>query len=169
MWTAPALDRLQGIHCYQADKMDINLACIRRSLKLSLNNRMTKLSKRLNRKKPCNCAKEAVKIIEKMVLDKNREHFITLTLNSRNVPIGVHIISVGTLNATLVHPREVFVEAINEKAATMIVAHNHPSGGLEPSEADVLLFGRLSDAGKILGIEVADSLIMDGNGNYIIM
>ena len=71
-------------------------------------------------------------------------------------------ISIGTLNASLVHPREVFKPAIECLAASIIVAHNHPSGGCEPSEADVMLTGRLSDAGKLLGVEVVDHVLVTG-------
>jgi len=124
------------------------------------------LDKTLRSRKPINGAKEASKILSRMVLDNNREFFVVLNLDARNIPISAHIISIGTLNASLVHPRETFYKAIKCKAASMIVAHNHPSGGLEPSEADLLLTKRLQNAGEILGIEVVDSLVMDKAGNY---
>ena len=88
---------------------------------------------------------------------------MVLYLNARNQLIHKETISIGTLNASLVHPREVFKPAIDHLAASIIVAHNHPSGGCEPSEADVMLTGRLSDAGKLLGIEVADHLVITKN------
>jgi len=124
------------------------------------------LDKKLYSKKPVNTQRDAHEYISKMVLDHDREHFIVLNLNARSIPISVHIISIGTINANLVHPREVFYQSIKRKACSIIVAHNHPSGGLEPSEADIMLTNRLKDAGKILGIEVNDHLIMDRKGDY---
>ena len=87
-------------------------------------------------------------------------------MNARNQLIHKETISIGTLNASLVHPREVFKPAIDHLAVSIIVAHNHPSGETEASEADVMLTGRLIDAGRILGIEVADHLIIT-NKNFL--
>lgn len=89
-----------------------------------------------------------------------KEHFAVLYLNARNQLIHKETISIGTLNANLVHPREVFKPAIDHLAASIIVAHNHPSGDPEPSAADLDLTERLIEAGKILGIELADHLII---------
>lgn len=89
-----------------------------------------------------------------------KEHFIVLYLNARNQLIHKETISIGTLNANLVHPREVFKPAIDKLAASVILAHNHPGGGTEPSEADLLLTLRLKEAGKIMGIDVAEHLII---------
>jgi len=106
-------------------------------------------------------AREAVLHLQDIRRAK-KEHFVALYLNARNQLLHKETISVGTLNASLVHPREVFKPAIDHLAATVIVAHNHPSGGLEPSEADVMLTGRLHDAGELLGIELRDHLIVTG-------
>jgi len=106
-----------------------------------------------------NSAKDAVAQLQELRTAK-KEHFVVLYLNARNQLIHKETISIGTLNASLVHPREVFKPAIDYLAASIIVAHNHPSGGCEPSEADVILTGRLSDAGKLLGIEVVDHLVI---------
>ncbi|MFZ2969993.1 MAG: JAB domain-containing protein [Minisyncoccia bacterium] len=73
-------------------------------------------------------------------------------------------VSVGSLNASIVHPREVFSEAIKNKAASVIFAHNHPSGDTEPSEDDLEITKRLIEAGKILGIEIIDHIIVTKNG-----
>jgi DNA repair protein RadC len=89
-----------------------------------------------------------------------REHFIVLTLNTRNRVIGRHTISTGTLDATLVHPRDVFQVAILDNAAKIIIAHNHPSNDTEPSDDDILITKRLHTAGKILGIALMDHLII---------
>ena len=106
-----------------------------------------------------NSAKDAVAQLQELRTAK-KEHFVVLYLNARNQLIYKETISIGTLNASLVHPREVFKPAIDHLAASIIVAHNHPSGGCEPSEADIMLTGRLSDAGKLLGIEVVDHLVI---------
>lgn len=89
-----------------------------------------------------------------------KEHFAMFFLDSRNQEIKREIISVGTLNANLVHPREVFEPAIAHSAAHIIIAHNHPSGDPEPSEEDRIITARLTDAGKILGIEIVDHIIV---------
>lgn len=89
-----------------------------------------------------------------------KEHFVVLYLNARNQLVHKETISIGTLNASLVHPREVFKPAIEQLAVSIIVAHNHPSGGAEASEADIMLTKRLREAGECLGIEVVDHLII---------
>jgi DNA repair protein RadC len=94
---------------------------------------------------------------------ENKEHFLILLLDSRNNLIKDNIISIGTLNASLVHPREVFKEAIDNRAASIIISHNHPSGDPEPSEDDLEMTKRLTEAGKILGIEVIDHIIIVKN------
>lgn len=92
--------------------------------------------------------------------DHKKEHFVVFYLDTRNQEIKREIISVGTLNASLIHPREVFEPAIAHSAAQIIVAHNHPSGDPEPSEEDLLVTKRLVEAGKILGIELLDHVIV---------
>lgn len=95
------------------------------------------------------------------------EHFGVLLLDTRNKVIGKHTIAVGTLNGTLVHPREVFCLAIHDRAAGLILFHNHPSGNVSPSDEDRALTRRLVDAGQILGIEVLDHIILSPNGSYL--
>ncbi len=107
-------------------------------------------------------AKDAVAQLQELRTAK-KEHFVAMYLNARNQLVHKETISIGTLNASLVHPREVFKPAIECLAASIIIAHNHPSGGVEPSEADVMLTGRLTDAGKLLGIEVVDHVIVTGS------
>jgi DNA repair protein RadC len=101
-----------------------------------------------------------VKAIRACIKDMKKEHFMLMILNTRNKIIRIENISVGTLNASLVHPREVFNKAIAHTASAVIVAHNHPSGDTEPSEEDVRITRRLIEAGKILGIEVLDHIII---------
>jgi DNA repair protein RadC len=97
--------------------------------------------------------------------EAKKEHFVALYLNARNQLVYKETISMGTLNANLVHPREVFEPALKHSAASITVAHNHPSADLEPSSADLELTKRLAEAGKIMGIEIADHIIITKN-NY---
>lgn len=94
------------------------------------------------------------------IRDKKQEHFVCLTLDGANRLIAKRTITIGTLTASLVHPREVFADAITDRAASIIVAHNHPSGSLKPSTADVDVTKRLEDSGKLLGIDLIDHLIL---------
>jgi DNA repair protein RadC len=96
-------------------------------------------------------------------LDFMKEHFLVCLLDVRNRMIDIKIVSQGTLTASLVHPRETFEHAIKIKAASIIVTHNHPSGDVSPSEEDIRISRRLKDAGKILGIELLDHVIITPN------
>lgn len=98
-------------------------------------------------------------ILRNKILNFSKEHFFVISLDTRNNFIGIDQISVGTLTASLVHPRETFESAIKRHAAHIIISHNHPSGDTEPSEDDIKITRRLVDAGKIMGIEVLDHLI----------
>jgi len=100
----------------------------------------------------------------KDVRDHKKEHFIIFYLDSRNQEIKREVISIGSLNTSVVHPREVFEPAVRNYAAHIIVAHNHPSGEPDPSKDDLALTERLLEAGKILGIEVLDHIIVSRNG-----
>ena len=104
-----------------------------------------------------------VKAIRASIKDKAKEHFKLIVLNPRNKIIRISTISIGTLNASLVHPREVFKDAIMHSAASVVLAHNHPSGDPEPSEDDLKITKKLVDSGKILGIEVLDHIIITKN------
>ena len=97
------------------------------------------------------------------IRDKKQEYFVCLTLDGANRLIAKRVISIGTLTASLVHPREVFAEAITDRAASIVVAHNHPSGNLEPGSADRQVTERLRQAGMILGIEISDHIIITKN------
>lgn len=93
------------------------------------------------------------------IRDKRQEYFVCLTLDGANRLIAKRIITIGTLTASLVHPREVFADAIADRAASIIVAHNHPSGNLEASAADRDVTERLCSAGNLLGIKLIDHII----------
>jgi len=94
------------------------------------------------------------------------EKFGILSLNTKNAVVGVHVVSTGSLNASIVHPREVFYRAILNNAASIILFHNHPSGDATPSPEDQNVTSRLQDAGKIMGIEVLDHIVTGDNRTY---
>ena len=97
------------------------------------------------------------------IRDNKKEHFVIFFLDTRNQEIKREIISVGSLNANLIHPREVFEPAVRNLAAQIIIAHNHPSGNLEPSKEDLEITQKLIESGKILGIEILDHIIVSQN------
>ena len=99
----------------------------------------------------------------KDIRDNKKEHFVVFFLDARNQEIKREIISIGSLNANLVHPREVFEPAVRYLAAQVIVAHNHPAGDSEPSDHDVEITKRLKEAGEVLGIELVDHIIVTKN------
>ncbi|WP_047981701.1 RadC family protein [Ornithinibacillus contaminans] len=90
----------------------------------------------------------------------NQEHFVALFLNTKNQIIHRQTIFIGSLNASIVHPREVFREAVKRSAASIIVAHNHPSGDPTPSQEDIHVTKRLAESGKMIGIELLDHLVI---------
>jgi DNA repair protein RadC len=98
------------------------------------------------------------------IKEKKQEYFLCLSLNGANEVIGNRVVTVGILNSNHVHPREVFVDAITDHAASIILAHNHPSGVLKPSTDDISTTRRLIEAGKILGISVLDHIIITKKG-----
>jgi DNA repair protein RadC len=97
---------------------------------------------------------------------KKQEYFISITLNGGNRLIAKRIVTIGLLDQALVHPREVFAEAIRERAAKIIVAHNHPAGDINPSREDMKVTENLLQAASILGIEFLDHLIITENGHF---
>jgi DNA repair protein RadC len=119
------------------------------------------LGKRLNNRTGIKIIKpEQIYPLVEFIADKKQEHFLTITLNGANEVIKVRTITIGILNRTVIHPREVFADAVTDRAAGIIVAHNHPSGSLEPSNEDKSITKRLKDAGKILGINLIDHIIV---------
>ena len=109
---------------------------------------------------------DAVGVVGSTLKGKKKEHFLALLLDTRNRLIRTSTVSMGSLDSSVVHPREVFKEAISASAASVIFVHNHPSGDPEPSEDDIELTRRLVEAGKLLGILVLDHIIV-GDGNYM--
>jgi DNA repair protein RadC len=98
------------------------------------------------------------------VRDKRQEHFVCITLNGAGEVLDSRIITVGLLNHSLVHPREVYADAITDRAASVICVHNHPSGSLEPSPQDIAITAQLREAGLLLGIQLIDHIIVTKSG-----
>ncbi|MCL2706279.1 MAG: DNA repair protein RadC [Spirochaetaceae bacterium] len=96
--------------------------------------------------------------------DRKQEVFVCASLNGANEIIAIRVVSIGLINKTLVHPREVFADPISDRAAAVIVCHNHPSGNLEPSEEDREITKRLKDASNVLGIPLLDHIIFTETG-----
>lgn len=120
------------------------------------------LSKRLLKEKKSTLILSHKEVWQEMkdIREKNKEHVVIFYLDSKNQIIKRSIISIGTVNASMVHPREVYEAAISHNATQIIIAHNHPSGDLTPSPEDIQVTKRLSEAGKILGIELLDHIIV---------
>ena len=130
------------------------------------------LSKRLLHKKDkpriIHGPEDAAEYVQEHLALEKKEHFCEILLNTKNHIIGWHVVSVGSLTASVVHPREVFTPAILHHAATIIVAHNHPSGDPAPSKEDIQVTQRLVKAGKILDIQIIDHIIV-GDSSFVSM
>lgn len=109
---------------------------------------------------------KAAELIRPFIEDSDREMFMVLYMNTKNEPVGLHTVSIGTINAALVSPPEVFKAALLSNAAALIVFHNHPSGHIQPSKEDINITKRLTEAGQILGIHVTDHIIIGDEGKY---
>ena len=104
--------------------------------------------------------KDAYEMIKDHLQDLDREQFIIACLNTKNEPTNITVVSVGSINKAIVHPREVFKTAILSNAASIMAFHNHPSGDTIPSDQDIQLTHRLVEAGELLGIKLLDHLII---------
>ncbi|AJS57508.1 hypothetical protein UB51_02260 [Paenibacillus sp. IHBB 10380] len=110
--------------------------------------------------------RDAADVLREQLRYLQKEHFICLFLNTKNHIIAQETLSIGSLNASIVHPREVFRAAIKCSSASIVCAHNHPSGDPTPSPEDIALTSRLVEAGNIVGIDVLDHIII-GDGEYV--
>lgn len=108
---------------------------------------------------------ESAEIVRNFIEDSDREQMVVCCLDTKNQPTSISVIGVGSLNSAIVHPREVYKTAILSNSASIIIAHNHPSGITDPSNEDIILTNRLDEAGKIIGIKLLDHLII-GYGKY---
>jgi DNA repair protein RadC len=134
-----------------------------KALKIKAMFEIFKITDKVQRKgfKPTiECAKDVYNYFVDELKDKKKEHLYILMLDSKNKIIREELISVGTLESSLVHPREVFKEAIRESAFAIMLVHNHPSGDPEPSEDDIKITKQIIEAGKILNILVLDHVIL---------
>jgi DNA repair protein RadC len=143
------VDELKTIHGLGTAKACEIIACF-------------ELGKRMLKNKKSSILLSPKDVWERMedIRGSKKEHFVVFYLDSRNQEIQREIISVGTLNESLVHPREVFEGAIKNNASSIIIAHNHPSEDLEPSQADIEITKKLVYAGKILDIKIIDHVII---------
>jgi len=98
--------------------------------------------------------------------DRRQEHFLCASINGANEILNIRVVSIGLIDRTPVHPREVFADALVDRAAAIIVAHNHPSGGLEPSAADIEATRQLKAAGSIVGVPLLDHIIFNRRGYF---
>ena len=98
--------------------------------------------------------------------DRKQEHFLCATINGANEILNIRVVSIGLIDRTPVHPREVFADALSDRASAIIAAHNHPSGGLEPSPSDVEITNQLKAAGAIVGIDLLDHIIFNRTGYF---
>lgn len=98
--------------------------------------------------------------------DRKQEHFLCASINGANEILNIRVVSIGLIDRSPVHPREVFADALADRASAVIVAHNHPSGGLEPSPSDIAITAQLKAAGAILGIELLDHIIFNRTGYF---
>lgn len=98
--------------------------------------------------------------------DRKQEHFLCATVNGANEVLNVRVISIGLIDRSPVHPREVFADAVADRASGILVAHNHPAGGLEPSPADAEITRQLKQAGECVGIALIDHIIFNRSGYY---
>ena len=127
--------------------------------------KMVKESSFLYRTRQILSPNDAYEMIKEQLEGLDREQFIIACLNTKNEPTNISVVSVGTLNKAIVHPREVFKTAILSNAASIMAFHNHPSGETTPSQQDIQLTNRLYEAGELLGIKLLDHLII-GDGTF---
>jgi len=149
------LMKIRGIGFAKACQLIASFELSKRLLKENI-----EMEKERVKKNAITSPSEIVKIIQSEIEDYSKEHFFVISFDVRNRILGIDKTSKGTLSASLVHPRETFESAIRRHAAQIIVAHNHPSGDCEPSEDDVRITKRLYEAGKIMGIELLDHIVV---------
>lgn len=109
---------------------------------------------------------DAYKLIKNFLIDSDREKFVVACLDAKNQPVNISVVSIGSVNSAIVHPREVFKVAMLSNASKIICFHNHPSGNLKCSKEDENITNRLKDCGEILGIELVDHIIVGDSDTY---
>ena len=152
--TVEELSQIRGIGLAKACQIRACFEIARRTY----NNDQT--SKTNQKAKTVLSAEDVYKLVKSKLKNYTKEHFFVLSFDTRSKFLGMDEISIGTLNANLVHPRETFEAAIHRHSAQVIIVHNHPSGNTEPSKEDLEVTRKLVESGKILGIEVTDHVIV---------
>ena len=109
---------------------------------------------------------DAYKLIKNFLIDSDREKFVVACLDTKKQPVNISVVSIGSVNSVIVHPREVFKVAMLSNASKIICFHNHPSGNLKCSKEDENITNRLKECGEILGIELVDHIIIGDNDTY---
>ena len=128
--------------------------------------KMVKEGSILYTKRKITSPSDAVSIGNEFLHNADREKLLVCSLDTRNQPLTINIASEGSLNSAIVHPREIFKAAILSNAASIILFHNHPSGDVSPSNEDINITRRIKEAGKIIGIELLDHIIIGFNSNF---
>lgn len=128
--------------------------------------KMIKESSFLYQNRRISSPKDVVELLREFLEGDDREQFITCCMDTKNQPTSINVVSLGTINSSLVHPREVFKTAILGNSSSIIVVHNHPSGDPSPLKEDIDITQRLKEAGKIIGIDVIDHVII-GEDRYV--
>ena len=109
---------------------------------------------------------DALALGKQFLEDADREQLLTCCMDTKNQPVSINISSIGSLNSSIVHPREIFKAAILSNAASILIFHNHPSGDPSPSVEDINITSRLKDAGTLIGIELIDHIIIGSDNKY---
>ena len=151
------LCRVSGMGLARASRVIAAIELGKRVLKSSRGDRKT-----------VRCPADAAGVVMEDMMNLDREHFRVMLLDSKNAVISVETVSIGTVNASIVHPREVLKPALEKSATSIILVHNHPTGSVSPSREDILITRRFEKCGRILGIDVVDHIIV-GDNNYVSM
>jgi len=114
----------------------------------------------------CSSPNDVVSMAKKYIGEEDRENMIVVLLSTKNDIIGVHTVSIGTINATIVHPREIFKSAILSNAVSIIIIHNHPSGNPSPSMEDMEITKKIKEAGEVMSIPLIDHVIISFNNHF---
>ncbi len=109
---------------------------------------------------------DAYRLAKNFLVDSDREKFVVVCLDTKNQPVSIEIVSIGTVNSAMVHPREVFKLAVLSNASKIICFHNHPSGNTNFSKEDEVITNRLKKCGEILGIELVDHIVVGDDDKY---
>jgi DNA repair protein RadC len=129
--------------------------------------KMVKEGSILYKERKIGSPKDAAKIARQFLENCDREQLIVICLDTKNQVTAINVASIGTLNSSLLHPREIFKVAILSNSASIIISHNHPSGDPSPSSEDISITTRIKEAGKILGIELLDHIIIGDMDRYV--